>query len=110
MELWGKEVGQLWGRRHLYIVGEPIQPLPHLTATHRAVLPLGQGGTTAEGGTPALTQWYCCADEEVRVLAPERYYHGSRHGTTAWSGTTATTTALSTVKPDTKNIGLESRR
>ena len=110
MELLGEEVSQLWGRIHLYIVGETIQPLPPQAATHIAVLPLGQGGTTAEGGTTALTQRYCRADEEVRVLAPERYYRGSRRGTTAWSGTTATTTALSTVKPDTKNNGLESRR
>ena len=86
-----------------------IQPLPHCTSPHRAVLPLGQGGTTAEGGTTALTQRYCRADEEVRALAPERYYRGSRRGTTAWSGTTATTTALSTVKPGKKNNGLESR-
>ena len=28
MELLGEEVSQLWGRRHLYIVGETIQPLP----------------------------------------------------------------------------------
>ena len=48
MELLGEEVSQLWGRRHLYIVGETIQPLPPQTATHRAVLPLGQGGTTAD--------------------------------------------------------------
>ena len=77
---------------------------------HRAVLPLGQGGTTAEGGTTTLTQRYCRADGEVRDLTPERYYRGSRRGTTAWSGTTAPTTAPSTVKPDTKNIDRESKR
>ena len=48
MELLGEEVSQLWGRRHLYIVGETIQPLPPKTAPHRAVLQLGQGGTTAD--------------------------------------------------------------
>ena len=39
MELLREEVGQLWGRRHLYIVGETIQPLPPTTAPQRAVLP-----------------------------------------------------------------------
>ena len=52
----------------------------------------------------------CVTDEEGRVLAPERYYRGSKSDTTAWSGTTATTAAPSTVKPNTKNIGRESRR
>ena len=105
MELWEKEVGQLWGRRPLYIVGESIQPLPHCTSPHKAVLPLGQGGTTAESGTTAPTQQDYRAGEEDRALAPERYYRRSIGGTTAWSGTTATTAATSTVKPDTKNSG-----
>ena len=48
MEFLGEEVSQLWGRRHIYIVGETIQPLPPQTAMQRAVLPLGQGGTTAD--------------------------------------------------------------
>ena len=87
-----------------------IQPLPHCTSPHRAVLPLGQGGTTAKSDTTAPTQRYYRVDEEDRVLAPERYYRGRKSGTTAWSGTTATTTAPSTAKPDTKNIVLESRR
>ena len=103
MELLGEEVGQLWGRRQLYIVGETIQPLPpkqpHTERYYhlgRAVLPLTSGTTTP-------SQRYCRADEGCRVLAPERYYRGSIGGTTAWSGTTAPTAATSTLKPDTKN-------
>ena len=41
MELLGEEVGQLWGRRPLYIVGGTIQPLPLRTTPQRAVLPQG---------------------------------------------------------------------
>ena len=55
-----------------------IQPLPHCTSPHRAVLPLGQGGTTAESGTTAPTQRYYRAGEEDRALAPERYYRERR--------------------------------
>ena len=53
MELLGKEVGQFWGRRPLYIEGGTIQPLSPSPAPHRAVLPLGKGGSTAPGGTTA---------------------------------------------------------
>ena len=110
MELLGEEVGQLWGRRHLYIVGEIIQPLPHKQPRTGRYYLLGRAVLPLISGTTAPSQRYYRADEGCRVLAPERYYRGSIGGTTAWSGTTATTAATSTVKPDTKNNGLESRR
>ena len=81
MELWGKEVGQLWGRRPLYIVGGTIQPLPPLCPEESgstavpAVLPLATiSGTTAQKrGTTAwptavLPRW------EGGTTAYERYY------------------------------------
>ena len=110
MELLGEEVSQLWGRRHLYIVGETIQPLPPKQPRTERYYRLGRAVLPLISGTTAPSQRYCRADEGCRVLAPERYYRGSIGGTTAWSGTTATTAATSTVKPDTKNSGLESRR
>ena len=59
-----------------------IQPLPHCTSPHRAVLPLGQGGTTAESGTTALSR------AVLPLLlsgttAPEQYYRGYYSGSTA---------------------------
>ena len=110
MELFGEEVGQLWGRRHLYIVGETIQSLPPKLPRTERYYRLGRTVLPLISGTTAPSQRYRRADGGCRVLAPERYYRGSKSGTTAWSGTTATTTAPSSVKPDTKNIGLESRR
>ena len=71
MELWGKEVGQLWGRRPLYIVGGTNQPLSHSPAPHRAVLPLGKGGTTAPGGTTARPSGTAALPG---ALTPGRYY------------------------------------
>ena len=74
MELLGEEVGQLWGRRPLYIVGGTIQPLPPTTAPQRAVLPhkaavlplrtavlpwrLEGKGDTDSGGTAAVVGRY----------------------------------------------------
>ena len=81
MELWGKEVGQLWGRRPLYIVGGTNQTLPPFCPEESgstavpAVLPLATiGGTTAPPrGTAAwpravLPRW------EGGTTAYERYY------------------------------------
>ena len=81
MELLGKEVGQLWGRRPLYIVGGTNQPLPHFCPEESgstavpAVLPLATiSGTTApHRGTTAwptavLPRW------EGGTTAYERYY------------------------------------
>ena len=101
MELLGEEVSQIWGRRHLYIVGETIQLLPTKHPCIERYYRLGRPVLPLISGTTAPSQRYCRADEGCRVLAPERYYRGSIGGTTAWSGTTATTAATSTVKLDT---------
>ena len=74
MELLGEEVGQLWGRRPLYIVGGTNQPLPPFCPEESgstavpAVLPLATiSGTTAwptavlprrVGGTTAQERYY----------------------------------------------------
>ena len=81
MELLGKEVVQLWGRRPLYLVGGTNQPLPHFcpaesgTTAVPAVLPLAtiRGTTAPPCGTTAwpravLPRW------EGGATAYERYY------------------------------------
>ena len=70
MELLGEEVGQLWGRRPLYIVGGTIQPLPPTKAPQRAVLP-------HKAAVLPLPR-------AVLPLGPERYYRGRQGGTTAY--------------------------
>ena len=70
MELLGKEVGQLWGRRPPYIVGGTIQPLPPTPAPQRAVLP------QEAAVLPLITT--------VLPLGPERYYRSGQGGTTAY--------------------------
>ena len=97
MELWGKEVGQLWGRRPLYIVGESIQPLPHCTSPHRAVLPLGKGGTTAPPGGTTVESGGQKSDR------PERYCRGGWAVLPLMSGTAALVPLRSTALSDTKN-------
>ena len=76
MELWGKEVSQLWGRRPPFIVGGANQPLSHSPAPHRAVLPLGKGGTTAPGGTTARPSGTAALPG---ALAPGLYYRVERY-------------------------------
>ena len=82
--------------------------------TYPTVTPLSspaQSGTTAREGRyylravlPLPIQLYYRAEEKVRPLAPERYYRGSR------SGTTASTTATTAAEPDTRKPRLESRQ
>ena len=76
MELLGEEVSQLWGRKHLYIVGKTIQPLPpppkqprteRYYRLGRTVLPLISGTTAPPGGTTVESG----GQESDR---PERYY------------------------------------
>ena len=96
MELLGEEVSQLWGRRHLYIVGKTIQPLPPLQPRRERYYRLASGTTACP-----YKRYY---------RSPSRYCRWAQSGTTAvvravlphTSGTTAPTAAASTVKPDTK--------
>ena len=89
MELLGEELGQLWGRRPLYIVGGTNQSLPHFCP--------------AESGTTA-----CHYKRYYR--SSSRYYRLAHSGTTAEGGRYYRTGAVlrpptaadSTVKPDTK--------
>ena len=81
MELLGKEVGQLWGRRPFYIVGGTNQPLPPLcpeesgSTAEPAVLPLAtiSGTTATQCGT---TAWPTAVlpRREGGTTAQERYY------------------------------------
>ena len=78
MELLGEEIGQLWGRRPLYIVG----------GNNPTVIPLSspaQSGTTArEGRYYRSTQRYCHAawgpdPRAVLLWGKVRYYRFDRY-------------------------------
>ena len=102
MELFGGRGKSTLGKKTpLYSGGINPTVTPPQTATHRVALPLGQGGTTAEGGTTALTQRYFRADGEVRVLAPERFYRSlpSATGPHLASATRAVVPQLDEVVP-----------
>ena len=81
MELWGKEVGQLWGRRPLYIVGGTNQPLPPFCPEESgstavpAVLPLATiSGTTAQKRGTTAWPTAVLPRREGGTTAQERYY------------------------------------